>query len=54
MVPYCRKLIDESLLTEEEKGWINDYHKDIYNKTNGYFPTSSIALAWLERETRPI
>jgi len=54
MVPYCRKLIDETLLTDNEKKWLNDYHKDIYEKTHGSFEKGSVALAWLERETKEI
>ena len=54
MVPYCRKLIDESLLTRREKNWLNEYHADIYAKTKGFFKEGSLALKWLERETTPI
>lgn len=53
MVPYCRKLIDESLLTSKEKRWINEYHADIFAKTKGYFEPGSIAMKWLEREIQP-
>lgn len=54
MVPYCRKLMDLKLLTDKEKEWLNTYHKDIYEKTHGYFKKGSLALAWLERETTEI
>lgn len=54
MVPYCRKLLDESLLTEREKNWLNEHHADIYAKTKDFFPAGSLALKWLERETTPI
>ncbi|KAI1384481.1 aminopeptidase-like protein [Hypoxylon trugodes] len=53
MVPYCRKLIDSSLLTPAEKTWLNDYNADIWNKTKGYFENDEITKAWLERETAP-
>ncbi|PBP17058.1 metallopeptidase family M24 [Diplocarpon rosae] len=53
MVPYCRKLIDESLLTRREKHWLNESHADIYAKTKGFFEPGSLALIWLERETEP-
>jgi Xaa-Pro aminopeptidase len=53
MVPYCRKLIDTSLLTSAEKNWLNHYNKDIWNKTNSYFQDDKLSLAWLERETQP-
>lgn len=54
MVPYCRKLIDESLLTRREKHWLNEYHADIHAKTKDYFEPGSVAMKWLERETAPI
>lgn len=54
MVPYCRKLIDERLLTSREKHWLNEYHADIYAKTKDLLNLDSIATKWLERETRPI
>ncbi|KAF4629914.1 hypothetical protein G7Y89_g8232 [Cudoniella acicularis] len=54
MVPYCRNLIDENLLTRKEKHWLNEYHADIHAKTKDYFKPGSIAMEWLERETTPI
>ncbi|EHL01672.1 putative Xaa-pro aminopeptidase P [Glarea lozoyensis 74030] len=54
MTPYCRKLIDESLLTRKEKHWLNEYHADIHAKTKDYFEPGSLAIKWLERETEPL
>ena len=54
MVPYCRKLIDPSLLTPAETTWINDYHADILEKTRPFLLGNGRALAWLERETQPL
>ena len=54
MTPYCRKLIDENLLTRRERHWLNEYHADIYSKTKEYFQPDSLAMKWLERETQPI
>ncbi|KAI0431509.1 aminopeptidase-like protein [Xylaria sp. FL1042] len=53
MVPYCRKLIDPSLLTAAEKQWLNDYNADIFEKTKGYFEKDELTLAWLKKETQP-
>ncbi|PMD14876.1 putative Xaa-pro aminopeptidase P [Hyaloscypha hepaticicola] len=53
MVPYCRKLIDESLLTKREKNWLNEYHADVHAKTKDYFKENELAMKWLERETVP-
>ncbi|KAG9232756.1 putative Xaa-pro aminopeptidase P [Amylocarpus encephaloides] len=54
MTPYCRKLIDENLLTRREKHWLNEYHADIHGKTKDFFEADSITMKWLERETTPI
>ncbi|KAK5631877.1 hypothetical protein RRF57_007591 [Xylaria bambusicola] len=53
MVPYCRKLIDPSLLTAEEKQWLNDYNASIFEKTKGFFEKDELTLAWLKKETQP-
>jgi Xaa-Pro aminopeptidase len=54
MVPYCRKLIDETLLTAKEKTWLNEYHADIREKMKGFFASDELSLKWLDRETQPI
>jgi Xaa-Pro aminopeptidase len=53
MVPYCRNLIDESLLTEQEKEWLNESNRTILEKMKGRFDGDELTKAWLERETRP-
>ncbi|KAF2272322.1 putative Xaa-Pro aminopeptidase P [Westerdykella ornata] len=53
MTPHCRKLVDTSLLTEDEKAFINEYHKEVYEKTSKFFEKDSLTLAWLKRETAP-
>jgi Xaa-Pro aminopeptidase len=53
MVPMCRKLIDVTLLTEAEKQWLNEYHKEIFEKIKGYFENDPLTMKWLERETQP-
>ncbi|KAI9835796.1 MAG: hypothetical protein M1838_005220 [Thelocarpon superellum] len=54
MVPMCRKLIDEQLLTAKEKAWLNSYHAEILTKTRPYLEHDAIAMSWLTRETQPI
>jgi Xaa-Pro aminopeptidase len=54
MVPMCRKLIDPTLLTKEEKQFINEYHEEVQRKTKAYFKGDEKTLAWLERETQPL
>ena len=53
MVPYCRKLIDESLLTQEEKGWLNKSNEEIRKNMAGYFDGDKLTTQWLMRETNP-
>ena len=54
MVPMCRKLIDERLLSPEERMWLNEYHAKVYEKTRGFFEGDERTMRWLERETRAI
>ena len=54
MVPFCRKLIDPSLLSFTEQGWLNAYHADVFRKMKGFFEDDPLTLAWLTRETQPI
>lgn len=50
MVPYCRKLIDVELLTPKEREWVNEYHKEILEKTKGLVDKEKRTIKWLERE----
>ncbi|EHK21034.1 uncharacterized protein TRIVIDRAFT_90861 [Trichoderma virens Gv29-8] len=54
MVPYCRNLIDESLLTDAEKAWLNASNAEILEKTKGFFEGDALTTAWLTRETQHI
>ena len=54
MVPMCQKLIDKSLLTEDETMWINEYHSEVMRKTKGFFEKDDRTMRWLERETERI
>jgi len=53
MTPHCRNLVDMSLITEDEKKFINDYHKEVFEKTSEYFKDDDLTLNWLKRETAP-
>ncbi|MFA5523215.1 MAG: aminopeptidase P family protein [Tissierellales bacterium] len=44
--------VDEGLLTDIEKDWLNDYHKKVYERLSQYL--SSVEREWLKRETRAI
>lgn len=55
MTPMCRKLIDATLLSETERTWLNDYHKEIFEKTAKYFEGSDEkTMKWLKRECAAI
>ncbi|KAI9843452.1 MAG: hypothetical protein M1837_006298 [Sclerophora amabilis] len=54
MVPMCRKLIDETLLTRGEEEWLNHYHAEVREKTKPFFEKDDRTLKWLMRETEPI
>ncbi|KAF2128571.1 putative Xaa-Pro aminopeptidase P [Dothidotthia symphoricarpi CBS 119687] len=51
MTPHCRNLVDMSLLTEDEKSFINEYHQEVFEKTSKYFEGDNLTLEWLKRET---
>lgn len=53
-VPFCRRLIDVSLLSHEEKKWINEYHKTIWDELSSSFVKNSFEFMWLKRETAPL
>lgn len=53
LTPHCRKLVDMSLLTEDEKNFINEYHQEVFDKTSKFFEQDALTMAWLKRETAP-
>ncbi len=54
MVPYCSNMMDKSLLTQEEKDWINAKNQETLEKTQGLLASDELALAFLKRNTQPI
>ncbi|GME71640.1 unnamed protein product [[Candida] boidinii] len=54
MVPYCKKLINIKLLTDDEKLFINAYHKKIWDCYHGKLIKHSWEYKWLKRETCPL
>lgn len=53
MVPMCRKLIDVTLLSDKERHWLTDYHKEVLEKTLPFFEEDEMSRTWLERECGP-
>lgn len=56
LVPIHTKLLDLSLLTDNEIEYLNNYHLRCLNTLRPLLqgPENVQALEWLERETRPI
>ena len=49
MVPFDKKLIDISLLTDSEIDWINNYHLEVKEKISPFLEGD--ALSWLVDST---
>ncbi len=54
LVPIQTKLVRVDLLTGEEREWLNAYHRECWAKVSPLLEPGSLALGWLERETRAI
>lgn len=52
LFPYDKRLIDLSLLSEEEIEWINNYHKMVYDRLSPLVDEEE--KAWLAEKTSPI
>ncbi len=54
--PIQAKLIDKSLLTADEKSWLNEYHSEIYDKISPLLKEvgDTRALEWLKKECAAI
>lgn len=53
LVPYSKKLIDESLLTPEELNWVNDYHQRVWNEISPKIQ-DDVVKDWLYEQTTKI
>ncbi|KAM3434576.1 hypothetical protein NHJ13734_005919 [Beauveria thailandica] len=54
MVPYCNNLMDKTLLTQEEKNWINAKNNETLQKIQGLVANDELALGFLKRNTQPV
>lgn len=55
MLSYCPidlEAVDKDLLSKEEVEWLNNYHKDVYEKLSPYLDEPQ--KVWLKEETRSI
>jgi Xaa-Pro aminopeptidase len=53
-VPFCNKLIDKSLLAEDEIKWLNDYNSEILEKFIPVLQGDDISTAWLMENTKTL
>lgn len=53
-VPMGRNLIDVALLSVEERGWVDAYHKEVWEKVSPLLEGDARAKAWLHRECAPL
>lgn len=49
-----RNLIDVSLLSVEERAWVDAYHKEVQEKLSPFIEGDARAKAWLHRECAPL
>ncbi|KAF8970449.1 Creatinase/aminopeptidase [Flammula alnicola] len=54
LCPIHKKLVDTSLLTEQEKSWLNSYHAETFEKVSPLLKNDPRALEWLTRECSPL
>ncbi|KAI9462819.1 putative Xaa-Pro aminopeptidase P [Lactarius psammicola] len=54
MVPIGRNLIDVPLLSADERGWVDAYHKEVWEKVSPLLESDARARAWLRRECAPL
>ena len=52
LCPLDRRLIDKTLLVADEIGWIDHYHRAVYEQLHPHL--SPIAKSWLEAACRPL
>lgn len=53
-VPFCKKLIDKTLLTADEIKWVNEYHHIVWDELSSSFEKGSLEYTWLRKETLPL
>ena len=50
--PIDRALIDTALLTDMERGWVDDYHQQVVRTVGPLLDGD--ALEWLKEQCRPL
>jgi len=54
LIPIQTNLIDNSIMTEEEMNWVDDYHQEVFRKLSPLLENGSSALNWLRKSCQPI
>lgn len=54
MTPIQKKMIDVGLLNEKERSWVDEYHKECFEKLGPLLKDDAETLAWLKKETTPL
>ncbi|TKX31972.1 aminopeptidase P family protein [Campylobacter estrildidarum] len=54
LCPFEISCIDTNLLDKKEKTWLNNYHKEVFEKLSPKLKDHPKALAWLEKRTKAI
>lgn len=52
LAPIDLNAVDPSLLSQEEKDWLNNYHRNVYDKISPYLTEEE--KSWLKEQTRSI
>ncbi|KAJ3748053.1 putative Xaa-Pro aminopeptidase P [Lentinula detonsa] len=52
--PIQTKLVDQNLISIDEKLWLNDYNGKVWEKISPLLKNDERALKWLEKECQPI
>ena len=52
MAPIDKSLIDQRILSDEEKKWINDYHKKVFFNLKNFM--SKLEILELKKSCSPI
>ncbi|KAL1681739.1 peptidase M24, structural domain-containing protein [Schizophyllum commune] len=54
MCPLHKNLIDVSLLSAEDRKWIDGYHQTVWEKLSPLLKDDAATLEWLKKETSPL
>mmetsp|Transcript_1069 Transcript_1069/g.1083 ORF Transcript_1069/g.1083 Transcript_1069/m.1083 type:complete len:96 (+) Transcript_1069:1548-1835(+) len=52
--PYCRELIDKSLLAPEDITYLNEFHKKCEEYLTPFLQNNELGLNYLKRQCQPL